>query len=706
MSKDFCDFYEFGPYRVHRAKRLVTHGAEVVSVAPKSFELLLLLLESQGRALTKDELIQSLWPDTFVEEANLKFQISQLRKALGQPAADWIETVPKHGYRFTAPVTLPIPLAAPPVVHKAQHFKWWIAAGLIVSALVLFIVIGRSKPAGTLQMPVPLTTYPGIELHPALSPDGSQVAFAWNGAKEDNFDIYVMVAGPGEPIRLTADPDPEFAPAWSPDGRWIAFLRGPRDGTVGVYVIPALGGAVARKITEVRLPLADNLHRTGTPTANLTWTPNGEWLALPASGDDDGSGIALWLVEVKTGQRRRLTEPPHHWVGDFGPAFSEDGRMLAFVRVRSLSVGYLHVLPLSHNYMLAGQPRQMPKARGAIETPAWTPNSGDIVFSSGVSFGIRHLARVSATDTSAMPAVLPIGEDAKSLSVSRNGRLVYAHYRVDSNIWMLDLHQPGSPPRKLIASTRSDHTPHFSPDGHKIVFASSRSGADEIWVGDADGTHALQLTDNGGPLTANPQWSPDGNVIVFSSRRAEWSDLYLLDMASAQVRQLTFGGAHADVPRWSRDGKWIYFVSNRSGRHEVWKLSRDGGSAVQVTHNGGVTAQESKDGSFLYFAKARPAVDLWRIPVGGGVETKIADESSDATNFVVATKGIYFVVARKPRNTASIMFYDFSSRDTTELLDTGKHWSFGLSISPDERYLLYSVIDFLGSDLMMADGIR
>ncbi len=125
--------YEFGACILDTQKRLLTRDGRPVPLAPKTFELLLLLVESGGRALTKAELMQSLWPDTFVEEANLSFQISTLRKALGEDGPKWIETVPKHGYRFAealAPVqnkSLPVPQLRFPSLSPsigARHRRW------------------------------------------------------------------------------------------------------------------------------------------------------------------------------------------------------------------------------------------------------------------------------------------------------------------------------------------------------------------------------------------------------------------------------------------------------------------------------------------------------------------------------------------------------------------------------------------------------
>jgi dipeptidyl aminopeptidase/acylaminoacyl peptidase len=100
-----------------------------------------------------------------------------------------------------------------------------VAAGgsLLAASAVLWLWPARKQE--TARMPVPLTNYRGSESRPSFSPDGSQVAFTWNGPQEDNTDIYVQVVGSSEALRLTSNPAAEDVPAWSPDGRWIAFVR-------------------------------------------------------------------------------------------------------------------------------------------------------------------------------------------------------------------------------------------------------------------------------------------------------------------------------------------------------------------------------------------------------------------------------------------------------------------------------------------------
>jgi DNA-binding winged helix-turn-helix (wHTH) protein len=105
MANQVSDFYEFGGCTLDLQRRLLTRDGHPVPLQPKTFDLLLLMVRSPGRAFSKEELMKALWPDAFVEEANLSFQTSALRKALGD-GGRWIETVPRYRYRFTAEVTV------------------------------------------------------------------------------------------------------------------------------------------------------------------------------------------------------------------------------------------------------------------------------------------------------------------------------------------------------------------------------------------------------------------------------------------------------------------------------------------------------------------------------------------------------------------------------------------------------------------------
>ena len=696
--------YEIGSFCLDSGKRLLTRDGEPIPLPPKSFDLLLLLVESGGRALSKNELMQTLWPDTFVEEANLSFQVSSLRKILGEDGARWIETLPKHGYRFAGPAApkaeaTPVALAKTP--SRPSHMRWYWAAA-IAFGVGLYIIRAphASKPPGrSLLAPIPLTAYVGIQSQPSLSPDGTQVAFSWNGPNEENFDIYVKLVGPGEPVRLTTDPSRETSPTWSPDGRQIAFIRYSTGFHAAIFLIPALGGGAERKLADLNFLVLRQ-------RATLGWTPDGKYVAVGASfGASEPAGI--WLISAETGERRNLTKSNTPLMVDYGPVFSPRGRSLAFIRATSFSSGDLYLQRLTDGFMPAGDPVPITSDHVRIESAAWVDNDR-IVYATGL---VRGLQRLRVTEIGARGATVTrtadFGEGAVDLTISRNGRLVYARQVEDTNVWRLELSAYGAAmPERIIASTLNDYTPAYSPDGRKIAFTSTRSGVEEIWVADSDGSHAVQVTSMGSGHTANPRWSLDGRTIVFNSWHPR-SDLYLLDVGSGSVKQLSADPADEVEPSWSRDGKWIYCASNRTGRLEVYRLPAGGGPLTGLTHNGGGHAEESADQKWVYYAKdTNFPTAIWRVPVDGGEEERVLSGLTYTTNFAVIETGIYLLSPKQGRNGTTLEFYDFASGKRKTVTTFDKRHSVGIALSPDQRYLLYSIVDRESTNLMLVDGFR
>jgi hypothetical protein len=226
-------------------------------------------------------------------------------------------------------------VAEPARLARNTHRRAWVwgiagAAALAALGLGVWFVQSKAGPPTPALRAVPLTSYAGFELDPSFSPDGNQIAFAWNGEKQDNYDIYVKLVGPGAPLRLTSDLAQDRNPAWSPDGRWIAFVRFSSSGTSAVFVMPALGGS-ERKLADINITNAVNW-------SYLAWTRDGKWLVVT----DDGRGQepkGLFLLSLQTGERRRLTSIP-----SVSPAVSPDGRRVVFVGQFS---GSLHLASLS-----------------------------------------------------------------------------------------------------------------------------------------------------------------------------------------------------------------------------------------------------------------------------------------------------------------------------------------------------------------------
>jgi serine/threonine protein kinase len=195
--------------------------------------------------------------------------------------------------------------ASGPQVTAVPSKRHWVWAALVPLVLVAGYFAWQAWRASQRAEPlraVALTTFPGKELYPSLSPDGNHVAFAWNGPKQDNFDIYVQQIGSGSPLRLTTDPSNDYNPVWSPDGRWIAFLRGgPHVGKSELRLIPPLGG-LERKLAEIRVHEIYSVN-----PAYLGWCPDSDCLIVTDS--PEGKPAALFVVSLETGEKRQLTDP-------------------------------------------------------------------------------------------------------------------------------------------------------------------------------------------------------------------------------------------------------------------------------------------------------------------------------------------------------------------------------------------------------------
>ncbi len=306
------------------------------------------------------------------------------------------------------------------------------------------------------------------------------------------------------------------------------------------------------------------------------------------------------------------------------------------------------------------------------------------------------------------------GENAGALSISRSGsRLVYTRAVYDTNIWRI----PGpnssdkkSAPSRFIASTQPDLEPQFSPDGTKIVFSSARSGNYELWVCDHEGRNPVQLTSFNGPQLGSPRWSPDSRWIAFDSPKAGNSDIYVISADGGQPRRLTSGPSNNVRPSWSQNGRWIYFGSNRSGDWQIWKEPAQGGAAVQETKTKGAReAFESLDGRFVYYANL-DAPGIWKVPVGGGEETRVLDRGGQDI-WALTGQGICFFDLHGSTGAAALKFHNFATGKVTLLREFSKDTPVdpsgtALTVSPDGRWILYTQLDQSGSNLMLVENYQ
>jgi len=579
---------------------------------------------------------------------------------------------------------------------------------LVATGVTTWRIAGMGRTTTGLIQIRPLTSYPGSERYPSFSPDGNHVAFSWDGARQDNVDIYIKTIGEETPRRLTIDPAEELSPAWSPDGSWIAFLRILPAGRAAVCLVPTMGGP-ERTLAEIRSP--PKLAEFGS---HIAWSPNGEWLVVPDK-DLPQEPFSLVRIALVNGEKRKLTSPRVQH-GDIAAAVSPTGRAVAFIRRSSFSSSELYLAPISEDGAPQQPERQVTSFGRRTTSPAWTPDGKALLFVSGDPGSEAIVWRMDGSGTGRPWPVGSLGDHAALLAASRQHRLVFTRYIQDANIWRIRSRKPegnGPPWEKepLLSSTRRESDALYSPDGEQISFESSRSGSRELWKSERAGSNAVQLTSVGGPGVCCSRWSSDGRLLIFVSWREGLAHLYLINASGGPPRPFTNGPYNHNTPSWSRDGQWIYFQSDRNGQFQVWKMPANGGQAIQVTRSGGRLALESMDGRYLYFTSGgtlpSDSASLWRTSGPGGEEAQIMDGLAGYNSFAVTAEGIYFLSLRGPSGArGSIEFLDFNTGKTRTIAPIDRPFGGGISVLPGRggvSEILYTQVDHEGSDLMLVE---
>lgn len=556
-------------------------------VTPKSMAVLLVLVENAGRVVTRDTLIARVWPGTLPTDDVLTQAVTQLRKAFGEKRGStrYIETIAKSGYRLRASVQahpavgqstdaydsavaslaatidgvvvqgarvapyagMSAPQAADrsPATQAGDPRLPWRPPFLWVAVLVLML-LGTALGAWLLQRgaaghrdaggdsraipAVPerpflmITSAPGYELSPTLSPDGAMVAYTATLPDRLGTVILVQTTAQAVPRPLTLPPDglSDRLPAWSPDGRSIAFSR--RDGAneCQIMVAAANGGG------ERRVGVCDGLDDLG-----FDWTPDGRGLVF-GSMTHQGRTTGIRILDLATGEWRSLAYGFDGRDLDTGPRYSPDGRWIAFVR--NPQFGDLWQVPAA-----GGQPQRLTFESGEMRGWDWLPEGNALVFARRINSETR-LYRLNLSSGRVEDLGL---EDAQSPDVAANNAVMaFVRRRPGFEIFRIDPNSAGAGrgdlPKPLFASTGRDSHPAIAPDGRQLVFASDRSGHFHLWWGDVERPESLRLIDGVHPEAQRmPEWSPDSRqLLAIGTDHAGRRGLFEVTANSGQVALL------------------------------------------------------------------------------------------------------------------------------------------------------------------------
>ncbi len=718
----------FGDFTLDLARGVLSRRGVRLKLQPQPLRVLEILLDRAPGILSREDIQGDLWGDSVhVDvEQNINFCIRQIRVALldGSKEPRFIETIPRLGYRFIAPVlresanaenpTLPDPqpLAPqasaetapdpPPPSLQRPTLRKWLSMGAVSIAIVVAGVAGVRWSAMRRAESHPIrisyvTTYPGDELDPSLSPDGSQVAFSWGGNRNENRDIYVLPVGSQHPLRLTQDPAEDTSPAWSPDGLSIAFLRRHKDDAAKIMLIPALGGP-ERSLYSVHLVRTPNEH----PQRMLAWSPNGKWLAFTQS-EPAGNPI-LFLLSLESGVVRTVFRRRGARFEDTSPAFSRDGRWLAFARFNSPGTSTILIQRMTDRLEPDGEPRLVTNVGPNPHSPAWNEDGKHLLFIDGHS--IKEFEVGASTSL-----VYDGNSEFRGLTVS-GSRIIAVRSPENVDIFALPLRPGGlsaaGPPYPLIQSTAVDSQPRFSPDGRHLAFVSYRSGSGEVWLADADGGNERQLTNLRAHIAGFPRWSPDGKHIAFHARVPALSQVYVLDVASGIPRQVTNDSSGSGTASWSSDGKSLLISKITTGEWSLFKIPAEGGAERPLFAGEGsfpITAPGRK--LLLYSKMTKRGIFARTLDNGdsaGSVEERLADDYiAPYGGIYPVEEGIYYSGSTNSGVTRAFRLYSFETKTSVDIAAAPSTIKLGLSVSPDRRRLAYCAEVEGNADLILLE---
>jgi len=595
-----------------------------IRLQDQPFQLLSTLVERAGQVVTRDELRQRVWPaDTFVDfDASLNIAVMKIRQALGDSAADprFVETVPRRGYRFVAPVDsiakAPVLGAASEAAASPGHTlavpaspgRILILLSLLTIPLVAtWVVLSRPHQSETLAQAWttrPLTHFLGQELSPTWSPDATRIAFVRRSGRDAN--IFTMPMVGGHAVQLTHGAADNLSPRWSPDGRYIAYLAG--EGTTERVALVPAGGGAPRMIADTNLPHLESDLESSQSLGAEPWSPDGQKFVFSRLQPD--GRIGLWKLDLSTNQQNPLTSPPPD-SDDLLSAWSFDGHSVAFTR-RQAGVGSLWLVRVN-----GGDPRPLLKDRFDNSNPAWSRDNRRIVFESNRG-GAQNLWELDVGSRHARQMTTGVGADVNPVVGPQNG-LMYVRLIQEVTLFGLGIYT-GQEDR-LTSNTGEAYWPRFSPDGRKVVYQSNQTGNWELWILDVKTKEEIPLTHHPGADIA-PEWSPDGRFVSFLSDRSGPFQIWLLDIQSGKASRLlpqpvlapasiNYGhGGQIPAHRWSPDGNNIGFLTRDEQKTALWSVDRNGKNPKRLI-SGVLAFDWYRDSNHLLYTRvAADASDL------------------------------------------------------------------------------------------------
>src|SRR5215204_615896 len=466
-------FYEFANFRLIPTEKLLLRDGEPVPLTPKVFDTLKFLTENAGHLLEKDELMKKIWQDHYVEEGNLAFNIKVLRKALGDSAAhpQFIETIPRRGYRFIAEVSKLSPEAEAPNIlpdaappdrkkrFKAQHSRGFylpqaFAAILLVSIIVLGGWYVQTRRASA-EMPILSAPFASEKLstngkvtHVVLSPDGRNMVYT-NGTGIDRESVWLREIETGSNVEIIPPSEDFYAGlVLSPDGNSLYFSRRPQkvESQLDIYRVSIFGGVPNKIISETQ--------------GWISLSPDGKQISFVRCYYREDENCSLWLADASDGKNERKLTARRRPLRIGDNEFAPDGKSIAFAAGQSENAA--NEFSLLEIDLETGAEHELTRQKFFnIKSLAWFPDrSGLFITASSMPNKNFRIWEVSAPGGTA----LPLTKDSESyavLDLDKTAAKIVAT-QVKQNFRLRLVQSANASQNRLLADASAAR---FAPDG-------------------------------------------------------------------------------------------------------------------------------------------------------------------------------------------------------------------------------------------------
>jgi Tol biopolymer transport system component/DNA-binding winged helix-turn-helix (wHTH) protein len=628
MAQQPTPVYEFGPFRVDPLERVLRRQGELIPLTSKVFDILLLLVEQHGHVVEKQQLMRTIWPDTFVEEGNLTQNISVLRKVLGagQPGHEYIQTVPRRGYRFVGSVR---ETNSDIELIVEEHSK----ASIVIEEDYLTSDRGNPAPTGKAKS-LRMVFLPATIGLLVISIAGG---FLW---QRRSAAIRVFSLDNFEWQNLSADD--RTGGMISPDGEFLVFLKREGDGTwtfkqrrlaslETITIVPQVtsscwGMTLSHDSSFLYYILADESQDTGTlyRVSVLGGTPrrivdhvNGG----PTLSPDDSRvafirfkfkpGVsALITANASDGSDERVLEESDNGPELFNPAWSPDGARIVCSKVDKRADGNHWSLVEIHTG--GGSPRQFGNpTEQHLWWHGWLPDgSGVLTIATDPVTAKNQLYVISYPDGSMRRVTHDLNSYIGiSLSTDQT-RLVTNQMERLTDIWTAAVNNVGKATKTAACCVARVA---WTPNG-RIIYDAVQEGKRQLWIMDADGSHQEPLSPNTA-VDWSPSVSGDGRYLAFLSKRSGRTEIWRADLDGRNAQRLTDVGPDLSQPQIAPDGRVVYFSQYKLGKWVIERVSTEGGAPEQVSDVAADLWSISPDGKRLAYSFFDEKLGRWQIAV-------------------------------------------------------------------------------------------